>query len=155
MKKLLIIPALAILVGCGGGGGGEIANTDIKPLIKGKTYYQENLCNNPPYSSFMIKDNNITVNTYNDSNFIDNNSSNIYPIVKFDKKDELEIVKNSETLQCNLNNIITDKPEVEELNLDCQNLYSEGSNNTIYIWGYNTKESAHKNRYDGKCNKQI
>ena len=153
MKKLLIIPVLAILVGCGGGGG-ELAKIDIRPLIEGKTYYEENSCNNPPYSSFMVKDSNITVNTYNDSNFNDTNSSNIYPIVKFDKKTELEITKDNETLKCTLSYTLTDKPEVEELILNCQNLYTEeeDNNNSIYILGYNTKESAHKNRYDGKCN---
>ena len=145
MQKTILMIIPFFIVGCGGGNGG-LDKVDIGPLVKNKTFYEDNLCNNPEFRSYTITDNQLIVKSYNDSDFSDINSTKIYPVVDFDSKEnEMIIKKDGERLNCAIGYEITDKSNIEMLELDCVNADNEKSATNLFTIAFETIEEALNN----------
>ena len=150
MKKLLVIPALAILVGCGGGGSApKDIGVDASKLIDGKTFYEATECKDPNYYTHKISKNGYIQTSYSDSNFTDYVSRKSYSVKTF-SKDDITLVKNNIEYLCDVDyEYDTDKNEITKLGLNCTSEKPD-SEDVFFMAAYPTKELAVKNK-DTDC----
>ena len=148
MKRGLLLLFSLIIVGCGGTDSIP-KSKDIKSLVEGKTYYEEDLCKDPEYASYIIKNKKLTVETYSDAKYSDSVVAEVYPILKFEG-DDMEIRKDGDILSCAVSYEVTDKKRVTMFGLDCVDASNTDSTNELFFLAYDTKKSAHKNR--NECN---
>lgn len=146
MKIAILIATMLFVVGCGGISSENSVLDDIaiKPLIKGKLYYEEDLCNDPEYKSYVITEKNLIVNSYSDADYSELVATNIYPVLKF-KEDEVNLQKGKKILYCSvgynrINKVVT------MFELDCVEANNPNSPTELFFFAYDTKEGAHKNR---------
>ena len=155
MKKGLLLFSSLFLIGCGGGSvnrsdsSENLDKVDIVPLVKDRYYYEEDLCKDPEFTSYLITDDKLTLKSYSDSNYSDLVESISYPVISFED-DEMKIKKDGDLLTCAVGYEITDRNEVTMLELDCVDANDTESTNTLFFFAYDTKESAHKNRNECK-----
>ncbi len=147
MKRGFLVLFSLFIVGCGGADSIP-KSKDIKSLVEGKTYYEEDLCKDPEYTSYSIKNKKLTVKTYSDVKYSDSVTKDVYPILKFEG-DDMEIRKDGDTLSCTVSYEVTDKKRVTMLGLDCVDASNTDATNELFFIAYDTKKSAHLNR--NKC----
>ena len=148
MRKLLIVPALAILVGCGGRNG-DIDNLDLAKKIDGKTFYEATECKDPMYYSHKLSKDGYIQTSYNDSNFTDKVNTTNYSVKTFEKED-ITLVKDGIEYICEVDyEYDTETKEITELGLDCKN-EAPDSEDILFLAAYPTKELAIKNK-DTDC----
>ena len=148
MKKLLIIPALAILVGCGGGGGSSSGKSgegsmDLIKLLDGKTFYEASECKDPNYYTHKITKDGYIQKSYSDSDFTNKVGAKVYSIKTFTKED-LELTRDGIDYICDTSLEYDDSDNVSELGLDCHG-DAEESEDVFFLAAYPTKELAVKN----------
>ena len=139
MKKSILFFVSFLLLGCGG--GDNLANIDIWPLIKNKTYYEDNLCNKPQFRTYTISDENLTLQSFNDADFSDLNATQVYPLYQFVSYEDFKIKKDGKLLQCILGYEIDDKKRVSMLQINCFDPYDSGKKD-IFAIAFDTKEKA-------------
>ncbi len=141
MKKSILFFASFFLLGCGGGGN-NLANVDIWPLIKNKIYYEDNLCNKPQFRTYTFSDENLTIKSFNDADFSDLNTTQVYFIKEFTSDENLKIQrKDGKKYQCTIGYEIDDKKRVSMLQVNCFDPYSSGEKD-ISAYAFDTKEKA-------------
>ena len=152
MKKSLLVLSALLIAGCGGGGGTiddgsdkDVSKQEIKPLIDGKNYFEDDQCKDPAYATYTVKGSKLTITTYSDADFNESVETNSYPIISF-SNDDVQIKKDGDILDCELDYEITDKPEVTEYSLNCNDANNTESTNTLFFVAYDTKKRAHENK---------
>ncbi len=145
MKISLLLLSFLLLGYGDNGSSSNLEKVTIKPLIEGRLFYEENLCEDPEFTTYMVKSNHLYLKRYNDNNYSELVSSDIYPIEAFED-DTMVIKKDGDLLTCAVGYEITDKNEVTMLEMDCVDANDTESANTLFFFAYDTKESAHKNR---------
>ena len=147
-RAILVLVATLFLVGCGGGSSQvdeSFKELAIEELVEGKEFYEEDLCQDPEFRSYLIQDSVLEIKSYSDSNYSELVETLSYSILSF-KDDEMKIKKDVDLLTCAVGYEVTDKREVTMLELDCVDANDTESTNTLFFFAYDTKESAHKNR---------
>ena len=140
MKKSILFFVSFLVLGCGGGGN-NLANVDIWPLIKNKAYYEDNLCNKPQFRTYTFSDENLTIKSFNDADFSDLNTTQVYPLYQFVSYEDFKIKKDGKLLQCILGYEIDDKKRVSMLQVNCFDPYGSGEKD-IFAFAFDTKEKA-------------
>ena len=142
MKKEFLFITSFLLLGCGGGGD-NLANIDIRPLIKNKTYYEDDLCNKPQFRTYTISDENLTIKSFNDADFSDLNSTQVYFIQEFTSSENLKIQrKDGKKYQCVVGYEVDDKKRVSIIELDCFDPNGHATKNDPFVIAFDTKEKA-------------
>ena len=150
MKRVSILFIIFFIIGCGGGrDNNDFNTTDIKPLVEGQIYYEENLCKDPEYRSYIIEEESLTMNSFSDPNYSDLVTTDSYPIVKFEGND-MEIIKDGERLNCFVGYEIIDNKVITMLELDCIKTSEIGTSTALFFFAYDTKERAHSHRVECK-----
>ncbi len=147
-RAILVLVATLFLVGCGGGSSQvdkSFEELAIEELVEGKEFYEEDVCQDPKFRSYLIQDSVLEIKSYSDSNYSELVEILSYSILSF-KDDEMKIKKDGDLLTCTVGYEVTDKREVTMLELDCVDANDTESTNTLFFISFDSKESAHKNR---------
>ena len=146
--SLLLLPFL--FIGCGdSSSSSNLEKLAVAPLVEGRLFYEEDLCQDLEFRSYLIQDSVLEIKSYSDSNYSKLVETLSYSIISFED-DEMKIKKDGELLTCAVGYEITDRNEVTMLELDCVDANDTESTNTLFFFAYDTKESAHKNRNECK-----
>ena len=152
-KALLLFFTSFWVMGCGGAGNNitdNLNDIDLKSLIEGKPYYEEDSCNDPKYTSYTIDKERLQIKSYNDADYSELVATKTYRVLQFEN-DDVQIEKDGDKLECAVSNDMTDTPAVLMYGLDCKDANNTESFNTLIYTAYNTKERAHANKYEGEC----
>ena len=142
--SLLLLPFL--FVGCGdSSSSSNLEKLAIAHLVEGRLFYEEDVCQDPKFRSYLIQDSVLEIKSYSDSNYSELVETLSYSILSF-KDDEMKIKKDGDLLTCTVGYEVTDKREVTMLELDCVDANDTESTNTLFFISFDSKESAHKNR---------
>ena len=148
MKRLLMLPVAAFLIGCGGGSSSDIDNFNLSKAIEGKTFYEASACKEPNYYSYKIDKSALIQKAYSDSNFSQVEYSKNYSVKTFNS-DDISLVKNGIEYFCEVDYDV-DNNKVTQLGLNCSS-ENENSEDLFFLAAYPTKELALKNK-ETKCN---
>ncbi len=142
--SLLLLPFL--FIGCGdSSSSSNLEKLAIAHLVEGRLFYEEDVCQDPEFRSYLIQDSVLEIKSYSDSNYSELVETLSYSILSF-KDDEMKIKKDGDLLTCAVGYEVTDKREVTMLELDCVDANDTESTNTLFFIAFDSKESAHKNR---------
>jgi len=151
-KTLLPVLFSFLIVGCDNGVKESDFDGNFLPLVEGKPYYDENVCNDPKYTSYTIDKYKLEIKSFSDANYSELVSTKKYSVKKFEEGD-IQISVNGIVYQCTVADAASGTPLVVEMfGIDCHKTYVENSDTIdIDYMAFYTKEEAHANKYVGEC----